>query len=252
MRAKKIIIVFILVLILALATTIAYASGFALATNKETIDTVNSDLDFKEFEEIAPVASPRRGSSVGELVYTGKTYNTTAFIHASRSAGQMNFHLEIGQTNASFKYDIKFKIYNEQGSVVSSKNFVHDPIDKTNVGNEFDLISTNYGDGNYRLEWSGSISRISGSESQSGSYSFVIDNTNPILVTSIKDNAIVNRAVNFSVSDLHPSYVNAGLFIDGEYHNYYTDYSLELPTAEDKALNKVITYTVNATDSYFN
>lgn len=249
---KKIIIVFILILILALATTIAYASGFALAANNETIEAGYVDSDFIESKEIASIASVRSGASVGTLVYTGSTHKTTAYIHASRSAGQINFHLNIGQTNAGFKYDIKFKIYNERGSVVSSKDFVKDPINASNVGNEFDLVTTTYGDGNYRLEWSGSISRISGSESQSGSYSFTIDNTNPTVVTSIKNNAIVNHSVNFSVNDANPSDLNAGSYIDGAYYDYYTGPTLELPTAKDKALNKVIVYSVVATDHYLN
>lgn len=247
---KKTIVALILILVLALAMSIAYASGFAIATTNDEIK-LDENITVNYREVALTVASVRSGTTIGTLAYTGSTYKTNANIHASKVNGQYNFHLEIEETNAGFKYDISFKVYNSSGALVSSKDFVKDPINGSNVGNRFDLITTSYSDGDYRLTWSGSISRISGSANQSGSYNFTIDNTNPTLNTSIKNGAIVNHPVDFSVNDTHP--YSVWVIVNGDgYFNSYEEASVKLPTTTEIALKKVLKFSLQAKDQFDN
>lgn len=248
---KKLIAALILILIASLVLTIAYASGPAFATPDET--PADNTFAGNSHNLASDVASVRRGTTIGTLKYTGSNYSTQAYIHEVEINGQLKFHLEIATTNASFKYDISFKIYNSSGSVVGSKDFVKDPVNSSTVGEEFDLINTNYSDGDYRLSWSGSISRISGSASQSGTYHFTIDNTKPTLKSDIKNNAIVNHPVDFAVNDLHPYTVWAIVSVPGEsYIDSYEEATLRLPTSAEIALKKVLKYSVCAKDQYGN
>lgn len=248
---KKVIVTLILILILALAMTIAYASGSATA--EDTL--ADNNIATCAINGVSTVASVRSGNTIGTLSYTGSTFKTQAYIHAKNTTnGQYAFHLEIGDGNGDFKYDISFKIYNSSGSLIGSKDFVKDPINGSkDKGKQFDLITTNYSDGDYRFSWSGTISRISGSANPSGSYNFTIDNTKPSLKTDIKNNAVVNHAVDFAVNDAHPYTVWATVSVPDEgYVSAYEEATLRLPTSAEIALKKVLQIMVQPKDQYGN
>lgn len=251
---KKVIVALILILVLALAMTIAYASGSATAEDTLADNNI-ATCAINGVSTVSTVTSVRSGNTIGTLSYTGSTYKTQAYIHARNTTnGQYAFHLEIGDGNGDFKYDISFKIYNSSGSLIGSKDFVKDPINGSkDKGKQFDLITTNYSDGDYRLSWSGTISRISGSANPSGSYNFTIDNTKPSLKTDIKNNAVVTHAVDFAVNDAHPYTVWATVSVPDEgYVNAYEEATLRLPTSAEIALKKVLQIMVQPKDQYGN